>query len=72
MATTLFLFATTHDTILAERLARSRDIAAELVPKPAGYTGRCGIALAVAAAAAGGLREILTAEGFSDFETAEG
>jgi len=70
--TTLFLFASTHDTIVAERVAKREGFEAEVIPKPAGRTGRCGVALRAAAGSAEALKEIFAAEGLTDFDVAEG
>ncbi len=72
MAVTLFLFATTHDTILAENVARRAGYDAKVVPQPPGRTGRCGVALQVDAGAVAALRVCFAAEGLTDFEIAEG
>ncbi len=65
-------FASTHDTILAERLATERGYAAEVIPRPPGKTGRCGVALEVAAPDLDALKEIFERGGLADFEIAEG
>ncbi len=64
-------FASTHDTIMAERLATERGYDAEVVPRPPGETGRCGVALQVAAADLNALSEIFARGGLADFDVAE-
>lgn len=71
MAYAVFLFATTHDTIRAERLATAAGVLAEVIPQPPGAKGRCGVALRVPAAAAAQLLIVFAAEGLADFETEE-
>lgn len=68
MPSVVFLFATTHDTIKAERLARERGFDAAVVPQPPGRTGRCGVALEVEAARGAALNDIFDAAGLRDFE----
>jgi hypothetical protein len=65
-------FASTHDTILAERLATQRGCDAEVIPRPPGKTGRCGVALQVAAADLEALTGIFVRGGLADFDVAEG
>lgn len=65
-------FASTHDTILAERLATERGYDAEVIPRPPGKTGRCGVALQVAAADVEALAAIFVRGGLADFDVAEG
>jgi hypothetical protein len=65
-------FASTHDTMLAERLATERGYAAEVIPRPPGKIGRCGVALEVAAADVEALRGIFERGGLADFEIVEG
>jgi hypothetical protein len=64
-------FASTHDTISAERLAMRHGFAAEVIPRPPGTTGRCGVALQVAAADVDELAAIFTNGGLGDFYLAE-
>lgn len=64
-------FASTHDTISAERLAARHGFAAEVIPRPPGTTGRCGVALQVAAADAGKLTAIFVDGGLEDFYLTE-
>jgi len=68
----LFLFDTTHDTVLAEQLARRAGYDVQVVPQPPGRTGRCGIALQVAPAASAPLRGIFLREGLGNFDLVEG
>jgi hypothetical protein len=70
--TAVLHFASTHDTILAERLATEGGYAAEVIPRPPGKIGRCGVALVVAAADVDPLRLIFERGGLADFEIAEG
>lgn len=65
-------FPSTHDTILAERLATEGGYGAEVIPRPPGKTGRCGVALQVAAADLEALKEIFVRGGLTDFDVAEG
>lgn len=65
-------FASTHDTIMAERLASLRGFAAEVIPRPPAKVGRCGVALRVAAADLDALTEIFAKQGLADFDVAEG
>jgi|GEM_PF-2469283 len=65
-------FASTHDTIMAERLAGQRGYVAEVIPRPPGKVGRCGVALKVAAADVNALTEIFAKRGLADFHVAEG
>lgn len=65
-------FPSTHDTILAERLAAERGLDTEVIPRPPGKTGRCGVALQVAAADLEILKGILARGGLADFDVAEG
>jgi hypothetical protein len=65
-------FASTHDTILAERLATERGYDAEVIPRPPGKTGRCGVALQIDAADLKALSEIFVRGGLGDFDVAEG
>lgn len=67
----LFLFATTHDTIKAERLAVAAGVAGEVIPQPPGATGRCGVALQVPAAAVTMLSEVFVAARLADFKIEE-
>lgn len=69
---TVLDFASTHDTILAEKLATRRGFEAEVIPRPPGTTGRCGVALQVAAADLDALTEIFAKQGLADFDVAEG
>ena len=64
-------FASTHDTILAERLAAERGYGAEVVPRPPGKTGRCGVALQVAAADLEVLKGVFARGGLTDFDVAD-
>jgi hypothetical protein len=64
-------FASTHDTISGERLAVQYGFAAEVIPRPPGTTGRCGVALQVAAADADKLTAIFVEGGLADFYLAE-
>ena len=64
-------FASTHDTISAERLAAQHSFPAEVIPRPPGTTGRCGVALQVAAADAGKLTAIFVEGGLEDFYLVE-
>ena len=64
-------FASTHDTISAERLAMRHGFAAEVIPRPPGTAGRCGVALQVAAADADKLTAIFANGGLEDFYLAE-
>jgi hypothetical protein len=64
-------FASTHDTILAERLAAERGYRAEVIPRPPGKIGRCGVALQVATADLEVLKEIFARGGLKDFDVAE-
>jgi hypothetical protein len=68
----VFDFASTHDTIAAERLATARGYVAEVIPQPPGRTGRCGVALRVSATEAEELAEIFAGGGLTDFELLEG
>jgi hypothetical protein len=63
-------FASTHDTILAEKLAMQRGFKAEVIPQPPGTTGRCGVALQVAAADLEALRDVFVNRGLADFDVA--
>jgi hypothetical protein len=65
-------FASTHDPMLAERLATGRGYAAEVIPRPPGKIGRCGVALEVAAPDLDALTEIFKQGGLTGFEIAEG
>jgi len=65
-------FASTHDTILAEKLATQRGFEAEVIPRPPGTTGRCGVALRVAAADLEALKDVFVRGGLADFGVAEG
>jgi hypothetical protein len=65
-------FPSTHDTILAERLATQRGYDAEVIPRPPGKIGRCGVALQVAAADLEALKEIFVRGGLADVDVAEG
>lgn len=65
-------FVSTHDTIMAERLAGQRGYAAEVIPRPPGKVGRCGVALKVAAADVKALTKIFAKQGLADFDVAEG
>lgn len=67
---TILDFASTHDTILAEKLATQRGFEAEVIPRPPGTTGRCGVALQVAAADLEALKEIFVRGGLADFDVA--
>lgn len=64
-------FASTHDTISAERLAARHGFGAEVIPRPPGTTGRCGVALQVAAADADKLMVIFAEGGLEDFHLTE-
>ncbi|HVB10320.1 MAG TPA: DUF3343 domain-containing protein [Bacillota bacterium] len=47
----LFLtFGTTHGAMRAERILRTAGLAPEVVPKPAGIRGSCGVAVRLAPA----------------------
>jgi len=65
-------FASTHDTILAERLAKRHGYEAEVIPRPPGTTDRCGVALQVGAADLEALKEIFLKGTLADFDVAEG
>ena len=65
-------FPSPHDTILAERLATQRGYDAEVIPRPPGKIGRCGVALQVAAADLEALKEIFVRGGLADVDVAEG
>ena len=65
-------FPSTHDTILAERLATQRRYDAEVIPRPPGKIGRCGVALQVAAADREALTGIFVRGGLTDFDVAGG
>lgn len=65
-------FPSTHDTILAERLATQRGCVAEVIPQPPGRTGRCGVALQIDAADLNALTEIFVRGGLADFDVTEG
>ena len=41
----IYTFPTVHDTILAERIATEKGYEVEIIPRPLGDWGRCGIAL---------------------------
>jgi len=41
----IYTFPTTHDTILAERIATEKGYEVEIIPRPPGDWGKCGIAL---------------------------
>ncbi|NIT37392.1 MAG: DUF3343 domain-containing protein [candidate division Zixibacteria bacterium] len=69
---TVLDFASTHDTILAEKLATGHGFEAEVIPRPPGMTGRCGVALQVAAADLDALTEMFAKQGLADFNVAEG
>jgi len=64
----VFDFASTHDTIAAERLATARGYRAEVIPQPPGRTGRCGVALRVSAGEADELAGIFSRGGLTDFK----
>jgi hypothetical protein len=64
-------FASTHDTISAERLASQHGFGAEVIPRPPGTIGRCGVALQVAVADVDKLRAIFVEGGLEDFNVAE-
>jgi hypothetical protein len=61
-------FASTHDTIAAEKVAERSGYRAEVIPRPPGLTGRCGVALRVAGADLDGLVAALEAEGLRDYD----
>lgn len=63
-------FASTHDTILAEKLATRHGIKTEVIPRLPGMTGRCGVALQVAAADLEALKDIFLRGGLADFGVA--
>jgi hypothetical protein len=65
-------FPSTHDTISAERLAAQRGYDTEVIPRPPGKMGRCGVALQVAAADLEALTGIFVRGGLADFDVAEG
>jgi len=67
----IFLFATTHETIRAERLAQEKGFDVTVIPQPPGRTGRCGVALQGPPGAAAALRELFLAAGFDDVEVVE-
>ncbi len=67
----IFHFASTHDTISAERSAVQHGYGAEVIPRPPGSTGRCGVALQAAAADAEALTAIFVGGGLEDFYFAE-
>ena len=67
----VFLFATTHDTVKAERLASAAGITAEVIPQPPGDKGRCGVALRVPRSQKESLAHLLIAGGLPDFEVEE-
>jgi len=64
-------FASTHDTISAERLAAQHGFGAEVIPRPPGTAGRCGVALRVAAADVDKLKAIFVEGGLEDFHLSE-
>lgn len=64
---TVMHFASTHDTISAERLASEHGFSAEVIPRPPGIIGRCGVALQVAVADVDKLRAIFVEGGLEDF-----
>jgi hypothetical protein len=68
---TVIHFASTHDTISAERLASQHGFKAEVIPRPPGTIGRCGVALQVAVADVDKLRAIFVENGLEDFRLAE-
>jgi len=41
----IYTFPTVHDTILAERIAIEKGYEVEIIPRPPGDWGKCGIAL---------------------------
>lgn len=41
----IYTFPTVHDTILAERITTEKGYEVEIIPRPPGDWGRCGIAL---------------------------
>jgi hypothetical protein len=65
-------FTSTHDTISAEKLAAQHGYGAEVIPRPPGTVGRCGVALQVAAADVEGLTAIFVGGGLEGFYVAEG
>ena len=67
----IFHFASTHDTISAERLVVQHGYGAEVIPRPPGTVGRCGVALQVAAADVEALTAIFVGGGLEDFYAAE-
>jgi hypothetical protein len=66
----VFHFASTHDTISAEKLGARGGYEVEVIPRPPGTTGRCGVALQAAAADAETLAAIFAAGGLEDFHVA--
>lgn len=64
-------FASTHDTISAERSAVQHGYGAEVIPRPPGTVARCGVALQVAAADVEALTAIFVGGGLEDFCVAE-
>ncbi len=67
----VFLFATTHDTVKAERMAGAAGLNAEVIPQPPGDKGRCGVALRVPRPQKDALARLLVAGGLADFEVEE-
>ncbi len=67
----VFYFATTHDTIKADRLARAAGVAVEVIPRPPGKSGRCGIALAAPAGDRALLETVFREAGVADFDVEE-
>lgn len=64
-------FASTHDTISAERLAARYGYDADVIPRPPGTADRCGVALQVAAADVDKLTALFVGGGLEDFYLAE-
>ena len=67
----IFHFASTHDTISAERSAVQHGYGAEVIPRPPGTVGRCGVALQITAADVEALKAIFFGGGLEDFYVAE-
>ncbi|MGD8719296.1 MAG: DUF3343 domain-containing protein [Candidatus Zixiibacteriota bacterium] len=61
-------FPSTHDTMAAEKVAARSGYRAEVIPRPPGLTGRCGVALQVTAADLDGLAAALEMEGLADYD----
>lgn len=67
MKAAVFIFATTHEVMAAEKLATARGFSTEVIPEPPGRTGRCGIALRLETSDAERFKAVLTAEGFKEY-----